>query len=150
MIVLDECHSLSTDATFADAPFHIEKFIRFAIKQDSECKFIFMTGMLSPIKWLLDDQGDRIHVVDYFGLCHHVTPKHVEVISKNFAKRKILSTLGRGGHIVFFVNSIDSMVKWGEHLESNGISEDVIGVLYAKNEDNKYFSEALVKKERKS
>lgn len=149
LIVLDECHSLSTDATFADAPFHIEKFIRFAIKQDSECKFIFMTGTLSPIKWLLDDQGDRIHVVDYFGLCHHVTPKHVEVISKNFAKRKILSTLGRGGHIVFFVNSIDSMVKWVEHLEHNGISEDVIGVLYAKNEDNKYFSEALVKKRKK-
>lgn len=40
LIVLDECHSLSTDATFANDPFYIEKFIRFAIKQPSKCKFI--------------------------------------------------------------------------------------------------------------
>ena len=96
LIALDECHSLSTDATFANDPFYIEKFIRFAIKQSSKCKFIFMTGTLSPIQWLLDDQAHRVHLVDYFQQCRHVTPERVDIVSGSFARRKILSTLSEG------------------------------------------------------
>ena len=148
-IVLDECHSLATDATFADAPFHVEKFIHFAIKQQSKCKFIFMTGTLSPIKWLLDDQGSRIHVVDYFDRCRHVTPDKVGIIPKSVAKRKVVSLLRDGSRVVFFVNTIDSMKNWVEYLNRSGIDNDAIGLLYAKDEDNKNFAAELVNKRKK-
>lgn len=88
LIALDECHSLSTDATFANDPFYIEKFIRFAIKQSSKCKFIFMTGTLSPIQWLLDDQAHRVHLVDYFQQCRHVTPRKSRYCLREFCKAK--------------------------------------------------------------
>lgn len=150
LIVLDECHSLATDATFADAPFHVEKFIHFAIKQQqSKCKFIFMTGTLSPIKWLLDDQRDRVHVVDYFDECRHVTPDKVEIISKAFAKREVLSLLRGGSRVIVFVNTIDSMKNWVGHLNRNGIDDNTIGLLYAKDEDNVNFTEELVNKRKK-
>ena len=144
LIVLDECHSLATDATFADAPFHVEKFIHFAIKQQSKCKFIFMTGTLSPIKWLLDDQGNRIHVVDYFDRCKHVTPDKVGIISKSVAKRKVVSLLRNGYRVIVFVNTIDSMTNWVGHLNRNGIGDNAIGLLYAKDEDSVNFTEELV------
>lgn len=147
LIVLDECHSLSTDATFADDPFYIEKFIRFAIKQPSKCKFIFMTGTLSPIQWLLDDQAQRVHFVDYFEQCRHVTPEEVKIVSESYARQKILYTLlGSGGRIIYFVNTIKSMVSSIKFLTSHGIGEDDIGVLYANSEDDAYFSETLIKR----
>ena len=150
LIVLDECHSLATDATFADAPFHVEKFIHFAIKQQqSKCKFIFMTGTLSPIKWLLDDQRDRVHVVDYFDECRHVTPDKVEIISKTFAKRKVLSLLRGGSRVIVFVNTIDSMKNWVEYLNRSSIGDNDIGLLYAKDEDSVNFTEELVNKRKK-
>lgn len=147
LIVLDECHSLSTDATFANDPFYIEKFIRFAIKQPSKCKFIFMTGTLSPIQWLLDDQAHRVHLVDYFQQCRHVTPERVDIVSGSFARRKILSMLSEGNdRVVYFVNTIKSMTSHIRYFTNHGISEDDIGVLYADNADDMHFSETLVKK----
>lgn len=144
LIVLDECHSLATDATFADAPFHVEKFIHFAIKQQSKCRFIFMTGTLSPVKWLLDDQGDRVHIADFFDVCRHITPDKVDIIPKTLAKRKVLSLLRENSRVIVFVNTIDSMKSWVDHLNRNGISDDDIGLLYAKDEDGENFTPELV------
>ena len=108
-----------------------------------------MTGTLSPIKWLLDDQRDRVHVVDYFDECRHVTPDKVEIISKAFAKREVLSLLRGGSRVIVFVNTIDSMKNWVGHLNRNGIDDNTIGLLYAKDEDNVNFTEELVNKRKK-
>ena len=149
LIVLDECHSLATDATFVDAPFHVEKFIHFAIKQQSKCRFIFMTGTLSPVKWLLDDQGDRVHIADFFDVCRHITPDKVDIIPKTLAKRKVLSLLRENSRVIVFVNTIDSMKSWVDHLNRNGISDDDIGLLYAKDEDGENFTPELVDTRKK-
>ena len=111
-----------------------------------------MTGTLSPIKWLLDNQAGRVHIIDYFDECRHVTPDKVEIISKTFAKRKVLSLL-RGGsrvivRVIVFVNTIDSMKSWVGHLNRNGIDDNTIGLLYAKDEDSVNFTEELVNKRK--
>lgn len=108
-----------------------------------------MTGTLSPIKWLLDDQAGRVHIVDYFDKCRHVTPNKVEIISKAFAKRKVLSLLRGGSRVIVFVNTIDSMKNWVAHLNRNGIDDNAIGLLYAKDEDSVNFTEELVNKRKK-
>ena len=49
LIILDEAHSLATDATFTDSPFHVRDFLLWAYKHNNKCKIIFMTGTAAPI-----------------------------------------------------------------------------------------------------
>ena len=108
-----------------------------------------MTGTLSPVKWLLDDQGDRVHIADFFDVCRHITPDKVDIIPKTLAKRKVLSLLRENSRVIVFVNTIDSMKSWVDHLNRNGISDDDIGLLYAKDEDGENFTPELVDTRKK-
>lgn len=86
-IILDEAHSLSTDATFSDAPFYVEKFLDYAIRHSgSSCRYIFMTGTLAPIKWLLNDYADEVHLTDYFEKCEEGINIMDEDISTMFSE----------------------------------------------------------------
>ena len=40
IIILDEAHSLSADATFADSPFYVKEFLDWAENQSSSCKIV--------------------------------------------------------------------------------------------------------------
>ena len=48
-IILDEAHSLVSDATFSDSPFHVHKFLKFVQENAENCKLVFMTGTPEPI-----------------------------------------------------------------------------------------------------
>lgn len=146
-IVMDEAHSLSTDATFADAPFYVEKFLDYAIHHSkSSCRYIFMTGTLAPIKWLLNDYADEVHLADYFEKCEHVVPQKVYLINGRKSKQILVNALRAGRRVVYFANTIKSMTQLISYLKDNGISEHDIGVMYANDDDNKYFSDELVKR----
>lgn len=43
LIILDEAHSLITDASFSDAPFHVYDFM-YQAEYRGKCHLIFMTG----------------------------------------------------------------------------------------------------------
>ena len=146
-IILDEAHSLSTDATFADAPFYVEKFLDYAIRHSgSSCRYIFMTGTLAPIKWLLNDYADEVYLADYFEKCEHVVPKEVCLINGKSAKKILVNSIRAGRRIVYFANTIKSMTQLIDYLKDNGISEHDIGVMYADDNDDKNFSAELVKR----
>ena len=123
-IILDEAHSLSTDATFADAPFYVET--------------------LAPIKWLLNDYADGVHLADYFEKCEYVVPKKVYLINGRRSKQILVNALRAGRRVVYFANTIKSMTQLISYLKDNGISESDIGVMYADDNDDKCFSAELV------
>ena len=146
-IILDEAHSLSTDATFADAPFYVEKFLGYAIRHSSSsCRYIFMTGTLAPIKWLLNDYADEVHLADYFEKCEYVVPKKVYLINGRRSKQILVNALRAGRRVVYFANNIKSMTQLISYLKDNGISESDIGVMYADDNDDRHFSDELVKR----
>ena len=59
IIVIDEAHSLATDATYADAPFYVLDFIRGAYKQ-SNIPIVLMTATHAPIDGLLNVKNKDI------------------------------------------------------------------------------------------
>jgi hypothetical protein len=52
IIIIDEIHSLSTDATYADAPFYLFDFIKAAYRL-SKIKTVLLTATFAPIKGLV-------------------------------------------------------------------------------------------------
>ena len=122
-IILDEAHSLSTDATFADAPFYVGKFLGYAIRHSSSsCRYIFMTGTLAPIKWLLNDYADEVHLADYFEKCEYVVPKKVYLINGKRSKQILVNVLRAGRRVVYFANTIKSMTQLISYFKNNSIS----------------------------
>ncbi len=58
-IVLDEAHSLITDSTFTDAPFHIYNFIN---EMSKYMPVILLTGTIEPIKEILEN--NEWHIIN--------------------------------------------------------------------------------------
>ena len=70
-----------------------------------------MTGTLAPIKWLLNDYADEVHLADYFEKCEHVVPKEVCLINGKSAKKILVNSIRAGRRIVYFANTIKSMTQ---------------------------------------
>ena len=45
-IILDEAHSLSADAVFADSPFYVHQFLRQAVHNNKNCHIIFPSNLI--------------------------------------------------------------------------------------------------------
>ena len=45
LIILDEAHSLVTDATFTDSPFYVMDFLNWVYRHDKHCKIILLIQM---------------------------------------------------------------------------------------------------------
>lgn len=146
-IVLDEAHSLSTDATYSDPPFYVEKFLNYAVNNStSTCRFIFMTGTLAPIEWLIKEYNDQMHLADYFERTKHVVPKRIKVVSKHSARKMLAMSILNGHRAVYFANTVDSIARLIEYLKENGVVERDIGVMYSKDEGDSHFSPELIAK----
>lgn len=67
-IILDEAHSLATDATFSDAPFYVEQFIKWSVRENKKCHVILMSGTPEPIEWLFSKErkeDNRFNTCDW-------------------------------------------------------------------------------------
>ena len=52
VIFIDEAHSLSSDASFANSSFHVAQFIRHVRQYNPRCDVVLMSGTQEPIDWL--------------------------------------------------------------------------------------------------
>ena len=77
-IVVDEAHSLYTDATYTDSSFHVIKLLEYAEKNFPKIKIILMTGTPEPMEILLK-QGDY-EIIDKRDECINVMPKRIVII----------------------------------------------------------------------
>lgn len=126
-VVVDEAHSLLTDATYADSSFHVFAFIEYVIAQYPKIKVILMTGTPEPIERYLTQKGYTIF--DKRDECIHVLPKVIRVINKDFAF-ECIGKMPDDEKTVYYSNSATQIVSGDKSLvkrlcEMNFTSDEI-------------------------
>lgn len=150
LIILDEAHSLTTDATFTDSPFHVKDFLKWVQMHDKRCKIVFMTGTPEPIEWAFSDKtrnGPDFNYLNLYDKCNHVDPKDVYLWPSDWIDQDIADELKKGSRIIYFANSITRMETLVDSLIKLGVKEDSIGIAYSDTERRNFPNALLERKE---
>ena len=143
-IILDEAHSLTTDASFADSVFYVFKFLKHAYSQNPNCHIIFMTGTPQPIEWMFRKKS--VHRLLLFAKCKHVDPENVYLVPSDFAIRNLKNNWNRNQRTIYFTNSTTRILECVKLLTDMGIPEDDIGISYNPSEKDASFSAELIER----
>lgn len=106
IIVVDEAHSLATDATYCDAPFYLLDFLK-ATYQKSDKRIILMTATPTPIENLISLKNkEKYKTWDFTENCINIQPSLLEYVSPKMAWRTIAEKYAHDPngewHIVYF------------------------------------------------
>lgn len=150
-IILDEAHSLVSDATFTDSPFYVKSLFIGAYNRKKDCKLVFMTGTNDPIKELFKEdiqKSEIFHFIDAYERCIHVDAKEVCLTYSNQIEQKIINSIRDGQRIIYFANSITRMENMVSELLGLGMREQEIGIAYAGTSKRNFPPTMLENKER--
>ena len=133
MIVVDEVHSLLTDASYQSAPYYVMRLIEETLKRSDTCKVITMTGTAKVLdKHPLFSQA---HVIDRMDACINVTPRSVKFITAQEAAQLQRIMLDRDEKFVAFYNHIDPILELNKEEPDKTVmsfsAEDRLGALPA-------------------
>lgn len=146
LIILDEAHSLVTDATFADSPFHVLSFLRYVRVQAPSCKIIFMTGTPDPIEQLFQEKltsRPYFRRIDARSQCKCVEPKMVTLYPSFKIEEELVECINDGYRVIYFANSITRMESMVKTLLELGLPECAIGIAYS-GDDKRDFPKSLL------
>lgn len=143
-IILDEAHSLTTDASFADSVFYVFKFLKHAYTQNPNCHIIFMTGTPQPIEWMF--RKKVVHRLILFSKCKHIDSENAYLIPSDFAIRNLKNNWNRDQRVIYFTNSTTRILECVKLLTDMGIPEDDIGISYNPSEKDASFSAELIER----
>ena len=134
-IILDEAHSMTSDATFSEAPFHVQSFLRYAHKHSEKCRIVLMSGTPEPIKWLWDGVANekQVHKIDLYNKCCHIEPKRVYLLPSAGLVDLIANNLKKGRRIIYFATKTNNMRALIKKLNARGIPNNDIGISYSPN-----------------
>ena len=144
-IILDEAHSLSADAVFADSPFYVHQFLRQAVHKNKNCHVIFMTGTPAPIDWLITDDlkaHGQFNLLDKFKECRHIEPDKVILEPLSSAIFDVTEELKRGKKLIYFARTIarikDIYVELCQNkdLKKCGFGAENICISFSDTEEN--------------
>lgn len=120
LIVVDEAHSMVTDATYQTAPFYVYDLIQRIIKEkqknpETRCKhIILMTGTIEPIRQVqFPVKPKKLYV---FQECRHIEPRKIHFIYKEKIVKSITTRLSNGEKILYFANHTGRTVELAEKL----------------------------------
>ena len=154
IIVVDEAHSLATDATYCDAPFYLLDFLK-ATYQKSNKKIILMTATPTPIENLisLKDKA-KYKTWDFTKKCINVQPSLLEYVYKKMAWQTIVEKYAQDPngkwHTVYFATRTKSIKDdIVPYLVENGIPEENIAVSFSDEKSKEGFSEVLLQNQVK-
>ena len=149
IIVVDEAHSLATDAIFCNAPFYLLDFIKAACRQSNK-KIILMTATYEPIKNLIIEKNSKNYAFwDFTEQCENIIPSKLEYMTRETALKSILQKYKRDPngkwHAVYFATKT-------KHIKNNivpylieeGIPEENIAVSFSSVEAEEGFSDILL------
>ena len=115
-IIVDEVHSLITDATYQSAPFYVlelineflQRYTKHTIQNREKKRLILMTGTPEPLEKLqIVPFDDKLSVTyDFFDKCPNVQPKTVTVIDTNSAITKLQTLLASNEKALYFCNHV--------------------------------------------
>ncbi|MEI7884696.1 MAG: hypothetical protein WCI30_05030 [Clostridia bacterium] len=126
--VLDEAHSLYSDATFSNAPFYIIEFFREVMKKKKK-KIILMTGTAEILDFL--DNKKDIQRLDFKKICFEVKPKKYIIISNDTSFNLLKIAAEKKYRIIYFANSAKGIAKvlLPMLIEKCGFDESEIAVV---------------------
>lgn len=149
-IILDEAHSIVTDAAFCDSPFHVKQFLLQAYRSATNCKVVLMTGTPEPIDWLVSDKtkvSEGFNQLNFYDDCIHVDPEEVLLYPYHLVVGELVDELNKGkGRIIYFANSIKRIKAVVSELQASGIPEADIGITYSNREKDADFPPTLTEK----
>lgn len=141
VIILDEAHSLATDATYSDAPFYVLDFLK-ATYQLTDLPIVLMTATPRPIfKLITVKDNSRTNYLDLRETCVNLTPNKIAVSTCDGCIDDIIKHYhdNKFGNfkIIYFVNHVKTMYDVIiPRLTESGIPEDIIAVSYSTKYDN--------------
>lgn len=108
-IVIDEVHSLYTDATFSDSPFHLWTFLSYIADKFENIRIILMTGTPEPL------EGNPLPLEYYDTIdkreeCINVVPAAIRVITKSEAL-ELIGKMKSDEKTIYYSNSATGIVK---------------------------------------
>lgn len=136
VIVLDEAHSLATDATYSDAPFYVLDFLK-ATYQMTTLPIVLMTATPKPIFKLIPlKDTSKVNCLDLREVCKNLMPKHIAISTCDGCIDDIIAHYNHNKFgdykIVYFVNHVKTMYDTIiPRLIEAGIPEDIIAVSYS-------------------
>lgn len=152
-IVIDEVHSLATDATYADAPFYMFDFIR-AVYKCSNKKIILMTATFEPIRGLLNFKPPENYAFwDVTDKCRNLLPDKLwfqttettlqEIVrsyqlSEKAKERGIVLSDSRWLYFATRTSTIANHIV--PYLVESGIPESIIAVSFSNDDAVEKFS----------
>lgn len=108
LIIVDEVHSIVTDASYQSSPFYVRRLIEEALKNNQQCKVIAMTG--SPEALKEHKLFEKAHTINKMEECHNVTPKKIRIITSAEATELQCEMLNSNKKFVAFYNHINSII----------------------------------------
>ena len=154
IIIVDEAHSLATDATYCDAPFYLLDFVK-AVYRKSEIKVVLMTATPNPIKGLIKLRNKQDYAFwDFTKQCVNITPALLRYVQREGTLSYISAQYNHNPHskwhAVYFATRTKSIrEEIVPYLIEQGIPEENIAVSFSNTEAEEGFSDTLLKnKER--
>lgn len=137
LIIIDEAHSLTSDASFADSPFYVERFIHHALRLNSNCDILVMSGTPAPTDWLFTDEhwGTQYASIDLYDKCIHLVPDSVFLMCREAVPERIHTLWSHGKRLIFFVNSVKKMVELIKALQHEGIPLSDMGIAFSSSDN---------------
>lgn len=123
-IVVDEAHSLFTDATFTSSAFHLKAFIDYFVTNFPHIKIVLMTGTPEPID---KSYLKGYEIIDKRAECINVLPSRIEIITKKRAMQ-IIRAMKDNEKTIYFSNSASRLVKGDNSITNQLIKDDVFFV----------------------
>lgn len=149
IIIVDEAHSLATDATYCDAPFYLLDFIKAAYRQGTS-KIVLMTATYEPIKGLVKLKNPQDYVFwDFSKRCVNVKPTKLDYVTREMAlyyiTRQYTHNPHSKWHAIYFATRTKSIKDdIVPYLLEKGIPEENIAVSFSNAESEEGFSDVLL------
>ena len=146
LIIVDEVHALTADASFANSPFYVERFIHHALRLNHRCDVLVMSGTPDPTDWLFTDGywGTEYTSLDLYDRCIHLVPDVVTLISKAAVAERIRILLSYGRRIIYFANSVKNMADLVNALQLEGIPISDMGIAFSSSDNAQLLPQALL------
>lgn len=133
-IVIDEVHSMATDATFADSSFGVKTFIEYVVSLGKT--IICMTGTPEPVESYF--YKNHWYKIDLRKICNYVKPYKIDVINQNSVIDIMKQEINGGKKIIYFINITNTIKPVYEELLKTEIVEDgEIAVIVAEDKHEK-------------
>ena len=114
MIIIDEAHSLLSDATYQSSAFYVRRLIQKTLKNSKTCKVIVMTG--SPKILEKHPVIQKAHLIDRMQTCINVTPKSVRFITREESAKLQQQMLMQHEKFIAFYNHVSDILALGEKV----------------------------------